>query len=267
MESNEKKPPYQNHALALQSFGISPFPEGETTLHDLREMLRRAEVHIPTTPCALVPTSFRHETERITAFPRHLRWEWPSLKSHFGRHSSNSVMMLLPLFWQMESSVYRACNEAHAVLFVADTANAPINAAAIASLSIDTVLTSVRDCEQLLQEMAEQNTRIPPHWIFVHDASEPLPAIPPRLKTAGITVTHEVHLFPGVPLLQQCEALSVSHSTGFHVTDVYEWEFHVDHTLITSIDNDPLPLIRFRLPFITLEKGVCQCGKLEYTRV
>jgi len=255
--------PKESPEDAYRKFGIDPVADGEETSREtLLRLLQQAEHNFKNVRCGLVPTSFDPKDPLLTAFPRPLQWKWPTLRRYLTTLESASVIMLLPEFWQMQSCVYRECHSVGAMLFIADVANTPIAAAATESLTIDTAITNTQDCRELLDYLSEKEMVVPHSWIFVHDANKPIPHISEKLME-HCRIVQEVHIFPCVPIFEQCDSLIQRHSNRFHTSEAYIWEFKADRTLITSAGEDPLPLLRFRLPFIAIETDACPCGKVE----
>ncbi len=253
----------RNPEDAYRGFGIEPIAEGEETSREiLLHLLQKAEHNFKNVACGLVPTSFDPHDPLLTAFPRPLQWKWPALQRYLQTLQSASVMMLLPQFWQMQSCIHRECHDVAALLFIADIANTPIAAAATESLSIDTVITSTQDCSELLDYLSEKEMPAPRSWVFVHDANKPTPHIPENLRETH-SVVQEIHIFPCVPIFEQCGSLIQRHSNRFHTSEAYVWEFKDDRTLITSAREDPLPLLKYRLPFTAIQTDMCPCGKVE----
>ncbi len=253
----------QSPEEAYARFEIEPTPYGDETSHEaLLHLLQRAEKNISKSPFRLVPASFNPLDPSLTAFPRPLQSEWQSLRLYLKVLESRAVMMLLPLFWQMESATYRVCRDSGLLFFVADISNTPVNSLAIDSLTIDTIITTTQDCQAVLSYLSTKQRNIPRSWVFVHSVDAVPQHIPPEFST-GTKVAQEVHVFPGVPILEQCGSLIERRAKTFHASDSYTWVFKSDRTLITSAGDDPLPFIRYRLPFVAIEQGVCVCGKAE----
>lgn len=178
---------------------------------------------------------------------------------HFG---SRGILMRLPLFWQLESPLYTACRATGAPLFVNDQGNMPVGDAALRLAELDTVVTGAADATMFSSYLSEHGTPLP-MWFIIH----PLPSepwdIPPALKKNDVRVAQEVHLFPGVPLLEQCPSLADNKEPVFHASGSYAIEYSDAKTLISSIKDDLASLKRYELPVQLKEDGTCPCGKIR----
>ena len=108
--------------------------------------------------------------------------------------------MRLPLFWQLEVPLWYACRAVSAPIFLNDPENMPVGAAAIQRGGIDTIVTEQRDAEQFAAYLQAEHAALPQKWHIVHRAKDAW-RVPAELLHHH--VTHEVHLFPGFPILAQ----------------------------------------------------------------
>ncbi|MBI5457495.1 hypothetical protein HY971_02095 [Candidatus Kaiserbacteria bacterium] len=234
------------------------------------ELIRKideAQDRIRDMPCFVVPTSFDPDDPELRAFPRPLQWKWASVETTLRAFCSRGIVMRLPLFWQIEPALFAAGQAVGTPIFVNDQGNMPVGAAAIRTANMDTVVTDSQDAFKFSSYLLEAGAQFPDAWIIVHPVSRNEWTIPAPLQNSTAHVAQEVHIFPGVPFLEQCEKLAAKKELVFHLSEPYRLEMEGDATYLTSAADDPLPLLRYELP-ITLVRGEqCLCGKRMVARV
>jgi hypothetical protein len=135
-----------------------------------------------------------------------------------------------------------------------------VGAAAIISAGVDAVISDATSSFAFTSHLLEKNVPLPPLWVLVHNVRSAEWSVPAPLSSDEHRAVNEVHLFPGVPLLEQCPYLAAGRPTGFHATAGYHLEAAGKATLVTSIGDDPLPLFRFEIPVSLKGTGICDCG-------
>ena len=253
---------HKRNAEILLLWGIQPNPAKETPTHTITrdgliDLMHSIERKIEGSGCHVVPTSFEPLERTLSGFPRQLQWTWRSCERALRKMGSKSVMSMLPKFWQIEPALNTSCRNIGAMLFPNEPENLPIGAAAIQSIGIDTIVCGVGDSARFSLYLAERNI-LSPSWVLIHRIDSPTWEIP--IAVGGTHVAQEVHLFPGVPVLTQCDTLIEEQKPRFHPSDSYIWEIGTE-TCITSIDNDPFPLTRLILPTAIQATGSCPCGR------
>ena len=243
---------------AYAQFGISA-PTTPMDFITLLQLLAAAEASFVEVPCDLSPTSFDPRDPGLAAFPRPLKWRWSSVERALILFRSRGILMRLPLFWQVEPALFRAGQTAGAPLFVNDQDNMPVGLAAIRDAFMDTVVTDAADAEHFARYLA--TTAVSPRaWIIVHPLLAPQWQAPHFPSTT--LVAQEVHLFPGVTLLSQCAQLLSQREPLFHLED--RWT--LEENRITSVADDPLPLMGYTLGTKLAPQGTCACGKTILSR-
>jgi hypothetical protein len=248
---------------AYSAWGISVSAPGKeaTTRKDLEQPLIAAEKVLPEMHCRAYPSTFDPLSESLRAFPQPLKPRWLSLERALRQCQARSVMIRLPHFWQQESPAHAACRNVGAALFVGEPENIPVGAAAIDSCAIDTVVAEISEASAFVAYLHKKNLRVPSHWILIHQAESPSWTLPDELALAAKVLFQEVHLLPGVPILVQCPLLASQKAPRFHTSDAYLWE-HFDSVYhITSLGDDPLPIVRFALDRPLRQEGTCPCGR------
>lgn len=208
----------------------------------------------------IVPTSFNANDAALRGFPIPLDWKWTSCAEALGSFHAVGVMMRLPLFWQLEVPLFHACKEAGAFIFISDRGNMPLAAEAIRTARIDCVVTDAEDAKTFSNFLIEKSLSKPRSWIIVHRAT--LPSAPVT-NIAGAVGAQEVHLFPGVPVLVQCETLRSLDKALFHVHSDLEW--NAESNTVTSCVDIPVPLQNYPLPFTIQKIHTCECGQAVVT--
>lgn len=214
---------------------------------DIRQQFLEASRHSASNasnlPWRLMPGSFDPLEEPMPIVEQPLEWPWRSLERHLQEHRLHALMVRLPLFWQLEIPIFRACREAGAYLLINDQDNMPLGAAALREASTDCVLTERDDALRFAMYLKEKQAPLPRSWFIIHrpDASEW--GLPEHIRHSGAAITAEVHLFPGVSVLEQCAELAKKQTPQFHVAE--SW----------------IPLKARDLPWALRATGSCECGK------
>jgi hypothetical protein len=249
------------HRRRYQALNIpEKFWKEHTAPEELLRLLKEFEPRVAALMCRVVPSSFDPDDPDLTAMPRSMEWQWTSLERFFRLSSARMIMSQIPLYWQVASALERACAAAEAPVFAADACNVAVCAAAVRELNIEVVVSAPEDAAPLIAYLSEKHIEPPRSWFIVHAAKSNW-SMPPELAEGYFSVQQEVHLFPGVPLLEQCAELAASGKAHYHTNGQYAWSIADSDTLITSMGDDPLPLINYQLPFSLREAGLCACGK------
>lgn len=235
---------------------------------DLLRILASVEARLPAMPCRLVPTSFDPDDPDLHAFPRSINWRWASCERALrALGAARGVMMRLPLFWQVEVPLHAACRAVGIPIFVNEPENMPVGGAAIQNADVDAVITDRADAQLFAAYLAERGIRGPRLWIVIHRADDASWDVPAVLHQENQRVAEEVHLFPGVPILEQCALLMNFGAPLFHLSGGYSMEEVDGSALLSGAEDDPLPLLRFELPWKLSRAGICSCGKATVERV
>ncbi len=232
----------------------------------LVSLLGEAQAHIPEMQNRVVPSSFDPDDENLIAFPLPLSYTWSSCERALVRSRPRGVMMRAPLFWQLEAPLHAACRAAGAPIFVNDQANMPVGGAAIQLADTDAVVTSANDAVAFAAYLSEKKMPHPRLWILISSLEEYLRKTDHSREGIRGTVVEEVHLFPGLVLLEQCEHLADARG-GFHASGTFHWEIGSEECLITSLQEDaPIPFARLTLPLALRKRGTCGCGNPVFER-
>lgn len=232
-----------------------------TTPETLIAELSAIEPRIPEMGCRVFPSSFNPKDPDLLAFPRPIHWQWASCERILRFFGAQTVMTRLPHFWQLESPIHACCRNIGAPIFINEPENLALGAAAIVSASVDAIISEASVAAPFVSFLLERDVPLPALWLLIHKADAREWTVPLPLTQNGITVAQEVHLFPGVPVLEQCPVLASGKKSLFHVSDEYEWEMRESETLITSVSDDLFPLHRLLLPISIHTAGECACGK------
>ncbi len=224
------------------------------------QKLQEIESDLPHMACRIFPSSFEPNDPSMRAFPYTLEAGWGSCEKALRHFGSRGVMARLPFFWQFESPLSTACRAAGAFLFLNDRGNIPLGIAAVKMAEVDTVITDAEDAHLFSRQMSETGIQAQ-NWVVIHPAGAAHFSIAQALKAEGVRLFQEVHLFPCVPLLEQCEHLSAEKKPLFHTVA----EFCITKTerglAVSSAAPHPFPLEKYELPETLALQGTCVCGK------
>lgn len=235
-------------------------PKGSMTVEILDTALGALQTAIPAMQVRVLPASY--SPDMALAYPRSLSWSWRSARDALRGMKAEGVMMRLPLFFQLESPLAEAAHAAGAFIFVNDKDNMPLGAAALEQAGIGCIATTGADAAAFAAYMNERNVRAP-GWFLIRSLDEDW-TVPAEVVRTGAPVAQEVHLFPGLPLLVQCTALSKAGKPDFHIAEELQYE-EIEHGVhVTGAKDDPLPLCNFPIALRTC--GTCPCGKVVFRR-
>src|SRR3989344_1187763 len=220
-------------------------PNGErnsVSYDELQRALFDNIEHLARNPFVMVPTSFAPLNPALAGFPRPPQWHWRSCERALKAQDVQGVVACTPLFWQIAMSLNTVCRALGIPFFLNDPQNIPVGIAALTQTDMNVVIAGKDIATRFALALIERN--IPqPHWILIHHADAPSWDIP---QTISGIVFQEVHLFPGVPVLEQCIHRAKDRE-GFHVSEDYILETD-GRTYITRINDDPIPLVQLELP-------------------
>ena len=236
-----------------------------TTSEMLTELLSTIEKRIPEMGCRVFPSSFDPNDPDMRALPRPIDWRWMSCERALRNAGSRGVMMRLPVYCQIGFPLHAVCRAIGIPLFTNEPENIPVGAMAIKAGGIDTVVSENRDVAALADYLIKRTMPYPRLGILIHRIDD-VWEVPPVVFDTWGAVAQEVHVFPGVPVLDQCVVLSEEKAARFHLSDAYLWEVHDKETLITSVGDDPFPLSRYTLACSLRKSGECSCGKPVFQR-
>jgi hypothetical protein len=205
-----------------------------------------------------VPTHFDPDAKHLAGYPLDPTRRWTSLSDHLSAHRSRGLLSQLPAFWQANFSAFEACRSLGIPLFSNDPENAPLGAAALSHAGVDSVLTTGGDAQAFAAYVREKGAPLPKAWFIVHSPDEswsPLEHIAPAM--------HEVHIFPGIPLFEQCAALAKEARGRFHLSA----DFALPSLSPVACSTRALGPVAFEsllLERSMSEESACACGKTIY---
>lgn len=121
-------------------------------------------------------------------------WRWPTLRDQLKRMGIRGVLMRAPLWWQLESPLTKACEDAGSFLWC-ERENIPLAALALKDACIDAVVTDPKDAATFAIALKERGIPQPKLWYLIYSKADELHT--PRELTEGYVV-QEVHLYPGM---------------------------------------------------------------------
>ncbi len=232
-----------------------------TSPENFLELLKIIEGQIPGMNCRVMPSSFDPDDQNLLAYPYYLSPRWDSCEKALRAFGARGVMMRLPLFWQTESLLHHACRAVSAFIFINESTNMPVGALALREGEVNTIVTDINDALVFSSYLRDKKFPLNQAWIIVHQLTNDIVAIPEVLMKKEVYVAQEVHIFPGVPLLEQCSKLWEKKSPLFHLSDSYRGEETETGFVVTSTEDVPFPFFRYELPRSIHEKEKCECGK------
>jgi hypothetical protein len=227
--------------------------------------LQELSISIDPSAMRVVPSSFDPHDPDLCAIPRPLTVSWNSYERALRKADSRTVLVRIPLFWQIESALRHACESAEVTICINEEANMPIGARAISSAGTHIVLTTAQDAQQFARYLIDTQKPLPSAWHLIHRMDRPWHT-PDALRGSHARISQEVHLAPGISLLEQCDALGDRGEQLYHITELFSYH-NADRTYISSASGDPLALTNLQLPFLLSERSACDCGKTILERV
>ena len=213
--------------------------------------------------CVLVPSSFFPSDRELAAVPIRPK-KWNTLMNLLSCVHSQGTIVRLPPFLQFTPLVHAACKEKNVPIFVNDLANMPLGARAIKEKAVDVVVTEFSDVEQFSNFCLSRKS-IPKAWFIIYSAYEHEWRTLPPMRAERI-IAHEIHLIPGIPILEQCTSLMKKNELVFHLSQAYNWSLDTETVHISSKEEGPLTLSDFTLPFTLKKLEDCSCGQPIYSR-
>ena len=217
------------------------------------------------TDCRIVPTSFDPDDPELSAYPREADWQWDSCRRFLTHFEARTVMCQLPLFWQMSGPLRLVCSDAQCPIYPNEPENLPVGAAAITSGDANLVIIEVGDAARFSSYLFEKSKPLPSSWLIIHRAHGAW-ELPPTIRSSRSRAAQEVHLFPGVPILVQCEAQADAKASAFHLAQDFAWDTRNERPLLNSADA-LFPFKGLELPFALAATGACSCGEQAFTRL
>lgn len=235
----------------------------EASSGDFAALLAHIAERIPAFPCRVMPSSFDPADPDLRGIPWTLEPKWPSLEGAIRDFRCEGLVVRLPLFWQIEAPLHAACRGAGAYLFINEPENMPLGAAAAKLAETDLIVTTPADAAAFAAHLAERAVPVPRAWFLVHPIHD-LQNLPAALLTSAIVVAQEVHLFPGIPLLIQCEAQRRGKELAFHGSEEFALACEDGRLFASSVSPEhPLPFERHPVPG-EFEERACACGQPAY---
>ena len=227
-------------------------------------LLMAIQTRIPDMNARAMPSSPDPDDPALMAFPHNAKAGWNSCERTLRELGVHGVMSRLPLFWQIEPSLFAACQKAGAFILINDVGNMPLGAAALRDAEIDAIVTDSQDARTFSAYLADNAVPLGRVWIIVHSPHNSEWEFPNALKDSSVRVAQEVHAFPGVTVLEQCPVLQNKRESHFHVSDGYASEHAGNVLALSGCEDSPLPLFRYELPLPMRIQEVCACGKAVF---
>lgn len=210
-----------------------------------------------------IPSSFNGDEIELAGYPRPLQWSWKSVEESLISVGPSVVLIRLPLFWQVESQLWRAAQQARAPIFVNDKDNMPVGRSCLISAGADTVITDAYDSIAFSAYLRDHKTPPPRAWIVIQDISN-IRDLSSVHSDEHTQLFQEIHLFPGMPVFVQCAHLSKMRSKNiFHGAPETRVEIQETARFFGPM-SDPFPLINIDLSVSVNPTETCSCGLTTY---
>ncbi len=216
--------------------------------------------------CHIVPSAFNPIDPNLRALPLASEWRWVSAQEHIKRFAPETVILQMPVFWQLEPFIYFAVRGAEAPICIIEPQNYPLDKAAVRFASANAIVAEAAEAAAITEYLHAGQIELPPYWIVVHAGDAVRWDTPPLLKNKKLEIAEEVHLAPGVPLLVQCDTIVAAQSGQYHHSDLFIWNDDHSAPAISTTGSLLFTLKDFALPFALEGKGACACGKTLLAR-
>lgn len=228
------------------------------TRTELLAVLEHLEPAIAALESRVVPSSFDPDDPEMRAVPLPLKWRWVSCEALFAAWQPRIVMSRLPIFLQVEPLLYAACQTVGAPIALNEPQNMPVGRSIIEQADVDTLVTTVEDASVFSAHLAGAGAQLPRRWLLIESVRKPkeLPAV---LKRRQIAVAREMHLFPGVPVLAQCLALSAQKKSLYHAPA--GCDVRPGAPALVSVEGLPFEVRELELPISLHHEAPCACGR------
>lgn len=232
-------------------------------MENYHERLRQASANIPVGAFQLFPTTFGSDGLHTTVFPRDPSRRWAMLESAL-TDVDRPVLAALPSLWQLGNVVHEACRRHTVAPFFVVPFNYAVAHAAIENLGIETVIISKEAIDGLARHMEARSGHVPATWVCVGSLTNVRVPLPEFVTASAQAIYQEIHLFPGVPIFTQCEALAHQKGPSFHATSGLELQIADDATYITSRE-EYVPFVNLEIPVRLADESECTCSRKAYT--
>ncbi len=165
-----------------------------------------------------IPSSFDPTDRHLAVVPCPASHRWESCKALLARSGAQTLLLRLPLFWQVLSPLYAICKETGTAIYPNEVENLNVGAAALSTAANVAVVTGAADAARFALYLQEKSIPLPKAWLLIHHPQTKAWHMP-EVFTGMIDVQQEIHLFPGVPVLVQCEALARAKTYAFHASE------------------------------------------------
>lgn len=145
------------------------------------------------TSAGFAPSSFDANDGSLHAIALHQGMPWDSFAKTVRSCDPKAVMLMTPVFWQLQPLIDEACADV-APVFVNDPANLPLAEAALRA-GIDTVIITARDSFAFSSHCASCNI-FPRALIVLHEAGARTQDIPLPLVEHVAFLRQEVYGLP-----------------------------------------------------------------------
>jgi hypothetical protein len=199
------------------------------------------------------PTAFSFEGDFVF-LPNAWDARWPALEATFDAFEPNATLSLLPITLQIDPFVLNTFRKKGVLGTTTIPGNTPLAVEIMRQLGVQVLIATPMTAQRFLVDASPASV-LPIHaWHIIVGPAEARSIF----SLPGVAVK-DFHLMPGISVAWQCSSLGASNV--FHPSPSFAWHVDEDTVRITSIDDRPAPLYRFRACKGRLEHAECACGE------
>ena len=188
------------------------------------------------------------DIDSLFLLPKQSDWSWKQLAEAINNEKPAAVIMLTPTFWQIAPHFYHTCREQKVPVSVVPPRSVHLAKLVIEEVDINFVVATKVSARELMLVMdGAKGNGAAYYWYLIASLDDE--TLFPDLPGKG---TIEYHLFPGVPIAHAVFDGNTTDEEKFEIfpSSDYYFEMNDGKCLITSLNLDAVPLVRFEVPQI-----------------
>ncbi len=250
------------YARAAVCWGAPSSLSAEEKAPELTPAMLSSRLASPPTDASFhyAPTNFAFD-ETLSFMPHRWDTRWYALQKTLQAETPPAAMCLVPFTYAM-GPIYREALKRRSIIVPYAKGNTPLNLEVLRQIGQGVLLVATLD------EARTFLTQLPAQTLLSLKALHLLvePAEAAQNIPYPVVIYRDLHLMPALSVAWQCTHLAALKKPHFHPSASFVWHVNGDSIRITSIDDRPLPLFRYRACAGVLSPEVCLCGE-KYTLV